>query len=62
MDGWTVKTETAAAQQRTPIPCKKGFEGEQVWLRDAEKDADKRVEQENGCRGLGLSGLALGSS
>ncbi|KAM7397052.1 hypothetical protein PAMP_020050 [Pampus punctatissimus] len=60
MDGWTDKTETAAARQRTHIPCKTGCEGEQVWLRGTEKDPDKRIEEKNGGGGLWLSGLALG--
>lgn len=59
MDGWTDKTETAAAQQRTHIPCKKGCEGEQVWLRATERDPDKGRGQKNGGGGLWLSGLAL---
>lgn len=62
MDGWTDKTETAAAQQRTHIPCKKGCEGEQVWFRGTEKHPDKGREGKNGGGGLWLSGLALGWS
>lgn len=62
MDGWTDKTDTAAAQQKIPIPCKKGCEGEQVWLREVEKDPNKGTEQKNGGGGLWLSGLPLGWS
>lgn len=62
MDGWTDKTETAAAQQRTRIPCKEGCEGEQVCFGETEKDPDKGRGQKNGGGGLWLSGLALGWS
>ena len=41
MDG-QIKKETAAARQRTHIPCKKGCEGEQVWFRGTERAPDKR--------------------
>lgn len=41
MDGWTDKTGAAATQQRTRILCKKGREGEQVWLGEAERDPNK---------------------
>lgn len=62
MDGWTDKTETAAAQQRTHIPYKNGSEGEQVWFRGTEKLPDKGRKGKNGGGGLWLSGLALGWS
>lgn len=62
MDGWTDKTETTAAQQRTHIPSKKGCEGEQVWFRGTEKHPDKGRQEKNGGGGLWLSGLALGWS
>lgn len=62
MDGRTDKTEAAAAQQRTDIPSNAGREGEQVWLRGAEKNPDKGNTRKNGGGGLWLSGLALGWS